>query len=186
MSVISEALHSGIDMVASLIAYASVKQSSKPADREHPYGHGKFENVGSITEAILIILVAGGIIWKAVPKLFHPTEVSSLGYGAVVMAVSMVANIIVSRYLMKIGKKTDSPALEGDAIHLSADVLTSLGIFIGLGAIKITGLMILDPIIAIGISLLILKAGYDLIKKSFKVIVDEKLSEEEIDYLNKF
>ncbi|MFZ5633995.1 MAG: cation diffusion facilitator family transporter [Bacillota bacterium] len=185
ISVISEALHSGIDLVASIVDYLSVKQSSKPADAEHPYGHGKFENVGGIIEAVLIIAAAVVIIAKAVPRFTNPTEIHSLGIGAGVMAVSVVVNILVSRRLMKVARETDSPALEGDAWHLRADVYTSLGIFAGLGAIKLTGLMILDPIIAIGISLFILKTGLDLIKKSFRVIVDEKLSDEEVEVINR-
>jgi len=184
ISVISEALHSGIDLVASIIDYLSVKQSSKPADRDHPYGHGKFENVGSIIEAVLIIVAAVVIILQAIPRFYSPAEVHSLGIGSAVMAVSVVVNTLVSGRLMKVARETDSPALEGDAWHLRADVYTSLGILAGLVAIKITGLMILDPIIAVGVSLFILKAGFDLIRKSFRVIVDESISEEEIKALN--
>lgn len=180
ISVISEAMHSGIDLVASVVDYLSVRQSSKPADPEHPYGHGKFENVGSIVEAALIIAAAVVIIVKAVPRFANPSEISSLGAGVAVMAVSVVVNTLVSGRLMKVARETDSPALEGDALHLRADVYTSLGIFAGLGAIKLTGLIILDPIIAVGVALFILKAGFDLIAKSFRVIVDERLSEEEI------
>ncbi|MCL6477657.1 MAG: cation diffusion facilitator family transporter [Peptococcaceae bacterium] len=185
ISVVSEALHSGIDLMASVVDYLSVRQSSKPADAEHPYGHGKFENVGGIIEAVLIMVAALIIIIKAVPRLINPTEVHSLGIGAGVMAVSVAVNILVSRKLMKVARETDSPALEGDAWHLRADVYTSLGIFAGLGAIKLTGLMILDPVIAIGVSLFILKAGLDLIKKSFRVIVDEKLSDEELEVIKR-
>lgn len=184
ISVISEALHSGIDLVASVVDYLSVKQSSKPADAEHPYGHGKFENVGSIIEAALIIVASVVIIAKAVPRFYTPAEVRSLDIGAAVMAVSVVVNILVSRRLMKVARETDSPALEGDALHLRADVYTSLGILAGLVAIKATGLVILDPIVAIGVAIFILKAGLDLIKKSFRVIVDEKLSEDEINAVN--
>lgn len=184
ISVISEALHSGIDLVASVVDYLSVKQSSKPADPEHPYGHGKYENVGSIIEAVLIIVAAVVIIMGAVPRFFNPGEIHSLGMGAGVMAVSVVVNTLVSRKLMKVARETDSPALEGDALHLRADIYTSLGIFAGLAAIKLTGLMILDPIIATGVALFILKAGLDLIKKSFRVIVDERLSEEDISAIN--
>lgn len=180
ISVISEALHSGIDLVASVVDYLSVRQSSKPADPEHPYGHGKYENVGSIVEAVLIIVAAVVIIVKAVPRFFNPSEVSSLGIGVGVMAVSVAVNVLVSGRLMKVARETDSPALEGDAMHLRADVYTSLGIFAGLAAIKLTGLMILDPIIATAVAFYILKAGTDLIRKSFRVIVDERLSEDEI------
>lgn len=184
ISVISEALHSGIDLVAAVIAYLSVKQSSKPADHEHPYGHGKFENVAGIIEAVLIMATALGIIVKSVPRFFQPAEVHSLGLGAGVMAVSVVVNILVSRKLMQVARQTDSPALEGDAWHLRADVYTSLGIIAGLLVIRFTGLMILDPVIATGVALFILKAGVELVRKSFGVIVDESLSEDEIRTIN--
>lgn len=184
ISVISEALHSGIDLVASVVDYLSVKQSGKPADAEHPYGHGKFENVGSIIEAALIIVASVVIIAKAVPRFYNPAEVRSLDIGAAVMAVSVVVNILVSRRLMKVARETDSPALEGDALHLRADVYTSLGILAGLVAIKVTGMIILDPLVAIGVAIFILKAGLDLIRKSIRVIVDEKLSEDEINAIN--
>ena len=184
ISVISEAFHSGIDLVAAIIAYFSVVQSSKPADLEHPYGHGKYENVGSIIEAVLIIMTALAILIKAVPRFFQPTEIHSLGIGSAVMAVSILLNVLVSRTLMKVAKETDSPALEGDALHLRADVYTSVGILLGLLAIKVTGLMILDPIIATGVALFILKAGFDLVRKSFGVIVDERLSDEDIQLIN--
>jgi len=184
ISVISEAIHSGIDLAASVIDYLSVRQSSKPADPEHPYGHGKYENVASIIEAVLIIVAAVVILTEAIPRLLHPSEIHSLGIGVGVMAVSAVVNILVSRKLMRVARETDSPALEGDALHLRADVYTSLGIFAGLAAIKLTGLMIIDPLIAIGVSLFIIKSGFCLILKSFRVIVDERLSEDEIKAIN--
>ncbi|MFZ5597492.1 MAG: cation diffusion facilitator family transporter [Bacillota bacterium] len=183
ISVISEAVHSAIDLLAAIIAFLSVRQSSKPADIEHPYGHGKYENVGSIVEALLIIVAAIMIIAEAVPRFSHPAEVTSLNFGVAVMAISVVVNIFVSNRLMKVGKETDSPALEGDALHLRTDVLTSLGIFAGLAAIKLTGLMILDPIIAFGVALFIIKAGFELIGKSFRALVDERLTEEELNVI---
>jgi len=184
ISVISEALHSGIDMVASVVDYLSVRQSSKPADADHPYGHGKYENVGSIIEAVLIIAAALVIIVKSVPRFTNPTEIQSLDIGAGVMAVSVLVNILVSRHLMRVARETDSPALEGDAWHLRADVYTSLGILAGLAAIKLTGLTVLDPLIAVGVAVFILKTGLDLVRKSFRVIVDERLSEQEVKAIN--
>lgn len=185
ISVISEAIHSGIDLVASIIDYLSVRESSKPADVGHPYGHGKFENVGGIIEAVLIIIVAVVVIFNALPRLFHPVEIHSLDIGLAVMVVSIIVNTVVSRRLMAVAKETRSPALEGDAWHLRADIYTSMGILVGLVAIKLTGQMILDPLIAMGVSIFILKVAFDLLKKSFRVIVDEGLSEKEINAINK-
>lgn len=179
VSVISEAIHSGLDLVAALIAYFSVWQSGKPADDVHRYGHGKFENVAAIIEAFLILGAAGVIIWQAVLRLYRGGEVESLGLGMVVMGISAAVNFVVSGMLMRTARKTDSPALEADAWHLRTDVYTSLGVFGGIIAIKITGLYFLDPIIALAVTGLIIKAAIDLLRKSIGSIVDARLSDEE-------
>jgi len=177
VSVISEAIHSGLDLIAALIAFFSVKESAKPADERHHYGHGKFENVAGITEAILILGAAVIIIHNAYPKLFGRTEIHSLDMGAAVMGISAAVNFLVSRKLLNVGRRTDSPALEADAWHLLTDVYTSLGVLAGIVAIKITGLTIIDPLIAIGVSLLIFNAAIRLIRGSMQSILDARLPE---------
>lgn len=179
VSVISEAIHSGMDLIASAIAFISVSASGKPADREHRYGHGKFENIAAIIEALLILGAAALIIVQSVPKLFGGTEVESLGLGAMVMGGSALVNFWVSQRLMSTAKRTDSPALAADAWHLRTDVYTSLGVFAGIIAIKLTGLVILDPIIALGVTAFIVKAAIDLIRESISSIVDASLPENE-------
>lgn len=175
ISVISEGIHSGLDLVAAIIAFASVRESNKPADDRHRYGHGKFENLAAIIEAILIVGAAALIIKEAMPKLYESTEIKSLGLGMVVMGISALVNIYVSSRLMYVAKKTDSPALAADAWHLRTDVMTSLGVLVGIAAIKLTGLYIIDPIIAIVVALLILKAAYDLLRESVGSILDVRL-----------
>ncbi len=179
VSVISEAIHSGLDLVAALIAFFSVRESSKPADERHRYGHGKFENVAGITEAILILVAAAMIIYNAYPKLYGGAKIHSLGLGAAVMGISATANFFVSRELMRVARKTESPALAADAWHLRTDVYTSLGVFAAIIAIKVTGLTVLDPLIAIGVALLIVKAAVDLIRDSMRSILDVRLPEVE-------
>lgn len=179
MAVISEAIHSGMDLLAAIIAYLSVRESGKPADDIHRYGHGKFENLAAVTEALLIAGAAGVIIWQAVPKLYGPGEVHALGLGAAVMALSVVVNLYVSSRLFDVAKRTDSPALEADGWHLRTDVYTSLGVFAGIIAIKVTGLTILDPIIALMVTLLILKAAYKLLRESLANILDARLPDED-------
>lgn len=179
VSVISEGIHSGLDLIAALIAYFSVRESSKPADELHRYGHGKIENVSGTIEAVLIFFAAIYIIYEAAQKLIYRVEVSHLGYGAVIMAVSALLNWFVSQRLMKVAKKTDSVALEADAWHLRTDVYTSIGVFVGLIAIKLTGIAILDPIIAISVALMIIKAAYDLTRDAFFNILDIKLPDDE-------
>ena len=115
VSVLSEGIHSGLDLIAALIAFFSVRESSKPADECHPFGHGKFENVASILEALLILGAAAMIIANAYPKLRGAVEINSLGLGATVMGVSALVNYFVSRELMRVARKTESPALAADA-----------------------------------------------------------------------
>lgn len=175
VSVISEGIHSGLDLIASIVALFSVRESNKPADDQHRYGHGKFENLAAIIEAVLILLAAALIIKEAYPKLFGATEVKSLGLGALVMGVSALVNIVISSRLMRVAKETDSPALAADAWHLRTDVLTSLGVLAGIGIIKLTGWYIVDPIIAIAVTILILKAAYDLLRESLGSMLDARL-----------
>lgn len=180
VGVISEAIHSGLDLVASIIAFMAVRQSGKPADKTHPYGHGKFENLAGIIEALLILVAALGIFYQAVSKMLEGGgAVHSLGLGAVVMGISAGMNFIISRKLFKIGHETDSPALVADGWHLRTDVYTSLGVFVGLGAIQLTGYTLLDPIIAIAVGLLIVKASIDLIRDSMGSMLDVSLPPEE-------
>ena len=114
VSIISEAIHSFMDLLASFVAFFSVRISDTPADERHPYGHGKFENISGFFEALLIFLAAGLIITEAVKKLIHPAEVEKLGWGISVMAISGIVNFFVSRVLFRSAKKHGSIAIEAD------------------------------------------------------------------------
>ncbi|GFO68673.1 cation transporter [Geomonas limicola] len=180
VSILSEAIHSGVDLVAAGIAWYSVRESSKPADDQHRFGHGKIENVAGTIEALLIFGAAFYIIWEAAGKLrTGVVEVEHLGLGAAVMAVSALVNYLISRHLLNVANTTDSVALEADAMHLRTDVYTSAGVMVGLVAIKATGIAMIDPIIAIIVATLIFKAAWDLTKTAFFHILDVKLPEEE-------
>jgi cation diffusion facilitator family transporter len=180
VSVISEAVHSGLDLIAAIIAWFSIRESGKPADDEHRFGHGKIENVAGTIEALLIFGAAFYIIWEAIHKLRAGTmEIESLGWGAAVMAVSAIANYLVSRHLLNVAIKTDSVALEADALHLRTDVYTSVGVLGGLIAIKLTGIAMLDPIVAIVVAFMIIKAAWDLTKTAFFHVLDVKLPDDE-------
>jgi cation diffusion facilitator family transporter len=181
ISVLSEALHSGIDLLAAVIANYSVKKAGQPADDEHRFGHGKFENVSGTIEAILIFIAAIIIIYKASEKIILGQDIKNefVGIGIVVMGISAVVNYYVSRRIMAVAKKAESIALEADAYHLTTDVYTSLGVFIGLVLIQLTGKSIFDPVMAIIVGIIILKASYDLIRCSVSGIMDVKLSDTE-------
>ena len=182
VSIISEAIHSGIDLVAAIIAFFSVKKSSEPPDVMHAFGHGKFEDFSGFIESILIFAAAALIIYEAVRKVLYGEEsiaMDILIVGIGVMALSAVINFAVSSRLMKVAKHSDSIALESDAWHLRTDVFTSLGVFAGLVMIRLTGLTILDPIFAIGVALIIIKTAFDLTRKSFQDLIDQRLPDRE-------
>lgn len=181
VSVISEGIHSSIDLLASLIAFFSIKKASEAEDEEHPFGHGKYENISGFVEALLILIAAILIIFEAVKKLFASAPVENVYLGIIVMFVSSAVNLFISLNLLRISKKTNSIALEADAMHLLTDVFTSLGVFLGLIALKITGLKILDSVTAILVACLIFKTSIDLVKKSLKDLVDSSLSAEDIN-----
>ncbi|MEG2338901.1 MAG: cation diffusion facilitator family transporter [Clostridium sp.] len=180
ISVLSEAIHSSLDLVASVIAYISIKKSLEPSDTEHPYGHGKFENVSGFIEALLIFIAAGIIIYEAINKMFKGIDVNNIYVGMIVMLISAGVNFIISMILFKISKREESIALEADAMHLLTDVFTSIGVCVGLLLLKLTGIQIIDPIVAILVALLIIKASIDLTKRSLIDLVDTSLPSEEI------
>jgi cation diffusion facilitator family transporter len=179
ISIVSEAIHSGMDLIAAIIAFFSVRISSKPADRHHPYGHGKIENVSGVIEGILIFIAAALIIKEAIEKLIHPFVVQETYVAIGVMLFSALVNVIVSKKLYKVAKEEDSIALEADALHLKTDVYTSLGVGVGLTIMTITGLPFLDPIVALLVALLIIKEAWELVYHAFRPLLDTKLSDEE-------
>jgi cation diffusion facilitator family transporter len=181
ISIISEAIHSFMDLLASIIAFFSVKISDTPADERHPYGHGKFENVSGVIEAVLIFVAAFWIIYEAIRKILKPDEIENISYGFIVMLISAIINFIVSRKLYKVAKETESIALEADALHLKTDVYTSAGVAFGLLLIWITGYHLLDPIIAIFVALLILKESVELFLKAYSPLLDVSLSFKELE-----
>ena len=191
VSVISEAIHSGVDLLAAVIAFVSVRTSGRPADEDHPFGHGKIENLSGAIEAILIFVAAIWIVREAVERLLHPPAESMVAdWGIVVMLVSATANWVVSRMLMKVGKETDSIALRADAWHLRTDVYTSVGVMVGLGVIWAGNLVYpdlnlawLDPVVAIGVALLIVKAAWDLTSESVRDLLDVRLPRSDEEWI---
>lgn len=192
VSILSEAIHSGVDLLAAVIAFLAVRTAGKPADQDHPFGHGKVENISGAIEALLIFLAAGWIIFEAVKKLENPVPLDYPGWGVAVMLISAVVNILVSARLFKVGEETDSVALRADAWHLRTDVYTSLGVMAGLGAIWIGELAFpavdltwLDPVVAICVALLIMRAAYHLTIESARDLLDVSLPPEEEDGIRK-
>jgi len=179
VSIISEAIHSSMDLVAAVIAFFSVRKSAEPPDAQHEFGHGKFEDISGLIEALLIFVAAILIIWEASQKLLGKSsellQPELLIYGIAVMGISALVNWFVSRRLMTVAEQSESIALESDAWHLRTDVYTSLGVFAGLILIRLTGITLLDPLFAIGVALVIMKAAYDLTRRSFSDLIDHSI-----------
>jgi cation diffusion facilitator family transporter len=186
VSIISEAIHSSMDLIAAIISFLSVRVSDNPPDSRHPYGHGKIENISGVIEALLIFIAAVWIIIEAARKLFGgKIELDSIVLGSTVMLISAIVNTIVSRRLYKVARSTNSVALEADALHLKTDIFTSLGVAIGLGLIMVTGINWLDPVIAILVAMFIIKEAYHLLRRAFTPLLDAAWSDSEIDELEK-
>ena len=184
VSIISEAIHSSLDLIAALIAFFSVRVSDNPPDSRHPYGHGKFENISGVVEAILILGAALWIIVEAVKKLIAKNiEIKVILIGSLVMALSALINLYVSGKLSKTAKETKSLALEADALHLRTDVYTSAGVAAGLILIFITEIRWLDPVIAIAVALFIFIKTFSLLKKAFIPLLDTAWDDNEIETL---
>ncbi len=179
-AILAEAIHSGADLVAAIIAFLAVREAAKPADKDHPFGHGKYDSLSGMIEGLLIFAAAGYIIYTAVKKLIYGGEVESIGLGFGIMLISAILNTVVSFSLFRTAKQTGSHAVEADAHHLSTDVITSVGVAIAMVIIYFTGWHILDPIIALIVSVIILKAAYGITKKSIGGLLDESLPEEEV------
>lgn len=193
VSVISEAIHSAVDLLAAVIALLAVRSSGKPADREHPFGHGKWESISGAIEALLIFVAAAWIVWEAVHKLLAPGEIEGPGWGVAVMGVSAATNLFVSHLLFKAGKETESMALQADAWHLRTDVYTSAGVMAGLvliwaGDLVLPGVDLrwLDPAVAIAVAVLIVKAAWHLTRDAVGELLDTRLPDEEVSWIERY
>jgi cation diffusion facilitator family transporter len=186
IAIITEAVHSSIDLLASIVAYLSLRKADEPADAEHQYGHAKAENLAAAIEGMLILAGAGVIVYEASRRLVTGGgHVESIGIGIAVIAISAVVNLIVSTYLYRRARTHDSPALEGDAAHLRADAATSLAVLLGLVLIEVTGYEQFDAIVALMVASAIVYTGVRILSRSSRVLMDEALPQDELDIVRK-
>lgn len=183
IAVISEGVHSSIDLVASGIAYFSVRTAQRPADETHPFGHGKFENMSALVESMLIAVAALLIVFEALAHLATGGPATSTTWGLVVVGISGVANVVVSQYLIVQGRRIGSQAIEADGKHLRSDVWTSAGVFVGLLLVRWTGLGWLDPVAGLVVAAIIIKAAWDLFQQALNPLTDARLPAEEENQL---
>ncbi len=180
VAILTEAVHSSIDLVASMVAFFSVRKAGEPADESHRYGHEKIENLAAAIEAILILVGSAAIAFEAIRHLLRRGHVDNLGLGIAVVVLSMVVNLAVSAFIARNARVTDSPALSGDAAHLRTDAMTSAAVLAGLVLVKVTGAQWIDPAVALAVSGAIVVTGVKLLARSTRVLVDEALPPEEV------
>ena len=186
----SDALESVVNLIAAVVALFMITLAEKPADEEHAFGHYKAEYFSSAIEGGLIVIAAFSIIWSAIPRIIHPQPLENVGVGLLVAVGASAINLAVGMILIKNGKKNHSITLEADGKHLMTDVYTSVGVLIGIGLVNITGFLVLDGIVAVGVAINILWTGYQLMHRSAQGLLDSAIPEEErqkiIDALAKF
>jgi len=179
VAIVTEAVHSGVDLIASVVAYFSVRKAGEPADESHRYGHDKIENLAAAIEGMLILVGSGIIVFESLRRLIRGGTVEHLGFGIAVVGFSAVANLFVSALIGRTARATASPALSGDAAHLRTDAYTSLAVLAGLALVELTGAQWLDPVVALVVAGAIVRAGVRLLLGSSRVLVDEALPEDE-------
>jgi len=183
IAILTEAIHSSIDLMASFVALVSVRRADVPPDEDHPYGHEKAENLAATIEGMLILVGAGIIVFEATRRLAAGSEVDSIGIGIAVIGFSAVANLGVSGLLSRRAKSLGSPALEGDAAHLRADALTSVGVLAGLALVELTDEPAFDSIAALVVAVAIVVSGVRIMRRSGSVLMDESPPPEELDLI---
>ncbi len=188
VGLLSDALESLVNLFAAIFALIMLNLSQQPADRKHEFGHSKAEYFSSAIEGALILVAAFSIIYSAVPRIIHPTELEHVGTGLIFSLLASLLNLGTGLILIKSGKKHKSLILEADGKHLMTDVWTSGGVIVGILLVKLTGWLILDPIIAILVALNIIYTGYKLISRSASGLMDAAIPDEELqkitDYLD--
>lgn len=181
VALLTEAAHSGTDLVAAIGALVSVRKAGEPADSDHPYGHEKIEDLAGAIEAALILFGAAIITYASLHRLVHGGHVHTIGWGIAVIGVSAVVNIVVSRVVGRSAARTSSPALSADAAHLSADAISSGAVLIGLTLVAATGAQWLDPAVALAVAAWIALTGVRILMRAARELLDEALPEEELE-----
>ena len=185
VGLLSDAIESIVNLLAAIMALTMLTIAARPPDDRHAYGHGKAEYFSSNVEGILILVAAVGIAVTAVERIFNPREIEQVGIGVAISVIASLVNFVVSRILLKAGQKYASITLEADAHHLMTDVWTSVGVVFGVGAVALTGWTILDPIIALAVSVNIVNTGIQLIRRSVDGLMDASLSPKEMEAVEK-
>jgi len=171
----ADAIHSAIDLVGAIVGFIGIKIAGRPPDQQHPFGHGKAENVAGVVIAALIFIAAGTIAYQAITRLISGATLELVTVGIYVTAAAIAINMAVSWYTMRVARRTDSVALEATARDLLADVLSSAAVLVGLILVRITGVALLDPIVALLVAILIFRTAFLAMKRAFGGLIDTRL-----------
>ena len=183
---LSDALESGVNLVAAVVAFVALRIAAKPADANHPFGHGKSEYVSALVEGVMIFVAAAMIIYTSVQRLFNPQPLEQVGIGLALTTLASVLNLVVGLLLLRAGRKHRSAALSADGHHLITDVWTTIGVLVGIGAVVLTGWLWLDPLIALAVGANIMWTGYRLLKDSLSNLISAALPPEDLQKLDAF
>jgi cation diffusion facilitator family transporter len=175
LAVLTSAIDSLLDILMSGINLMAIHHAEQPADEQHPYGHGKFESLATIFQALVIACSGCWIIYEAIQRMIEASPIKQTGIGIIVMSISTIASVLISRYLRRVAKETDSSALEADALHFSMDVYTNLALLIGLILISRFNLPWLDPAMSLMVAIYILFESLRLLRQAMRDILDEQL-----------
>ncbi|MCW5626846.1 MAG: cation transporter [Burkholderiales bacterium] len=181
VGLLSDAIESCVNLAAAVMALAMMALAERPATEEHAFGFSKAQYFSSGFEGGMIFIAAAAIIWTAAPRLIHPQPVDALGLGLGISVAASAVNLLVARVLLGVGRKHRAIALEADGHHLMTDVWTSAGVIVGVGAVGLTGWLVLDPLIAIAVALNILWTGFGLMRRSALGLLDRALPLEQRD-----
>ena len=174
LGLLSEALHSCLDLVAAVVTYFSVRFSDKPADKQHNFGHGKMENLSALIQTVLLLVTCGWIIYEAIHRLTtKEVEVEVTIWSYLVIVVSIIIDFSRSRALSRVAKKHNSQALEADALHFLSDIWSSLAVLIGLLCVDFFDFHAADPIAALIVAVIVLSVCYRLGKKAIDILLDK-------------
>jgi cation diffusion facilitator family transporter len=183
VAILTEAVHSSVDLVASIVAFASVRKSGEPADETHRYGHEKIENLSAAIEGMLILVGSAVIAFEAIRRLLSPSHLQAIPVGWAVIGFSVFANVVVSAVIARRARTAGSAALEGDAAHLRTDAMTSGAVLVGLILVKATGAQWVDSAVALAVAAVIVITGVKVLTRASQVLVDTALPRDEVDQI---
>jgi cation diffusion facilitator family transporter len=175
ISILAQAADSLLDLFAGIITFSAIRIAAKPADAEHQYGHGKVEDIAGVVQGILMFIAGGLVIYSAIGRIIEGSIIELAEAGIAMMVVSIAVSIFLSRHLLSVSRTSSSVALEANARNIASDVYSASAVLVGLAVVRFTGLNILDPVIAIGVAIYILKVAIDTIRNPISGLLDEKL-----------